>query len=1058
MKNSDHLNSTVFIAVGLCFFLSGFAALLYQIAWMRQLSVVFGTSELAVATILAAYMAGLALGAAIAARVMHRIRRSILVYGFLEATIAVSAIAVPFLLQLAGVLYAAIFGGLSQPPDASGMGQSSFYLIATFVVLAVPTACMGATLPMVTRYAVHKDEDVGPRVGLLYSINTAGAIAGTLVAAFLLLPALGLWGTILVAVAVNLLVFAIAVFLVKRAATGSSRPGQRILKFGWRRESWILPLILLSGFATFAYEVLWTRLLSHILGGSVVAFATMLASFLGGIAIGSAIASRIATTRVASQVGFIVSELGVAATCVILYLSLDRFVPQTAGLLGNVSVAILLLLPATLFIGATFPFAVRILCADESEASIASARVYAWNTVGAIAGAVIAGFVLIPILKYEGAIKVVVAINVALAFVAAVAVPPLRLLPAIGSAAVLVILFFGFSPTAPEALLRVSPINDLRSGDIRFYDVGRSATVLMLERDGYFYLRTNGLSEAATDLKGAPPAKHTQRLLAALPVLARPGAESMLIVGFGGGVVAEDLPASLDDIDIVELEPKVLAANHSISADRNVDPLQDPRINVIINDARNALRLTDKRYDAIVSQPSHPWTAGASHLYTREFMRLVSTRLNPSGVFLQWMNTQFVSEPLLKSFVATLLDVFPHVRAYQFDANVLFFLASDSEIDPEYQILATSEPFGSHAEEFKRKGIGSVNDLVAALAWDEAGLKQLAVGAPLITDNDNRMATQSVKAFEGNALPYLRLQELIGQYGSLFDPLSDLHQETGNAIDFVYIFDRLELIQAQLLSRKLLETLSASGNSNALLLEAKLLQMQRQGPRADRSLLAALSLEPGDPVASYLLLKNRGDSILDESLPERIRPFADNLTDVALTVIESMEFAERRDLSRARSKDDLLARARPYDQWYLNAAKLRADWRITATRMGESSDYADAALAIIDEVIALRQDINFYGMRMAAAYLADDYDAVVETARRMVWMLRQDLESRSGAPDRELFTTDYSKMLVRLDSMQTGLYVVRESGRVSDYKFVTLDENIVALRQEIESKSAKGQL
>ena len=1057
MNSGNRSSSAIYVAVSLCFFLSGFAALLYQTAWMRQLSVVFGTSELAVATILAAYMAGLALGAAIAARVMHRIRRPILVYGVLEATIAISAIAVPFLLQLAGFIYAAIFGGLPHPPDASGIGQSMFYLVVTFVVLAIPTTCMGATLPMVTRYAVHKDEDVGPRIGLLYSINTAGAIAGTLAAAFLLLPALGLWETILVGAAINLIVFVVAALIAKSVATESARSGDPGSVFGWRPESWILPIILLSGFASFAYEVLWTRLLSHVLGGSVVAFATMLASFLSGIAIGSAVASRIATTRATAQLGFIVSEIGIAVTCVVIYLTLDQFIPPTAGLLGNVSIAIALLLPATLFIGATFPFAVRILCADESEASVASARVYAWNTVGAIVGAVVAGFVLIPMLKYEGAIKVVVAINIALAFAAAFAVPPRRVTFAIGSAAAFVVLLVGFSPSSPESLLRVSPLNDLRSGDIRYYDVGRSATVLMLERDGYLYLRTNGLSEAATDLKGAPPSKHTQRLLATLPVLARPDTKSMLIVGFGGGVVAEDLPATLAEIDIVELEPKVLAANRSISADRNIDPLQDPRINVIINDARNALRLTDKRYDAIVSQPSHPWTAGASHLYTSEFMNLVRSRLNSDGVFLQWMNTQFVSEPLLKSFAATLLHVFPHVRAYQFDANILFFLASESEIDPEAQILATGEPFKSHPEEFKRKGIGSVNDLVAALAWDETGLIQLAADAPLITDDDNRMAMQSAAAFEGSALPYSRLQELIGQYGILFDAMSDIHQRMSAAIDFVYVFDRLEMTRARDLSMSLADTLAESDNPTSLLLRAKILQMQGQGPRADRLLLVALESEPGNPIASYLLLKNRGDAVLDGSLPERLMPYADNLTDVASAVLESMELAERRDLSLARNNDALLARAEAQDQWYLNAAKLRADWRITAARTGESSDYAAEALAIIDEVIALRQDINFYGMRMAAAFLTDDYDAVVETARRMVWLVRQGLEFRTAGPARQLSATELSRMLIRLESMQAGLSVVRESGRVADYKFVTFDKSFSELHQRIETYKSQDQ-
>ena len=1051
MKSSIRTPAAVFVAVSLCFFLSGFAALLYQMAWMRRLSTVFGTSELAVATVLAAYMAGLALGAAIAARVMDRIRRPILTYGILEAAIAISAIAVPFMLQLASIAYASMFGGLPQPPDASDLGQSLFYVTVTFVVLAVPTACMGATLPMVTRYAVHKDEDVGPRVGLLYSINTAGAIAGTLVAAFLLLPSVGLWGTILTGAVVNLSVFGAAALLSKSVNVESSTPSESKSTFGWRSESWILPIMLFSGVATFTYEVLWTRLLSHILGGSVVAFATMLASFLSGIAIGSAIASRFAKTRAIGQAGFVIAELGIAVTCVAIYLALDRYVPQTAGLLGNVTVAIAFLLPATLFIGATFPFAVRILSRDESDASIASARVYSWNTVGAIAGAVVAGFVLIPILKYEGTIKLAVMVNAGLALVAATVVPPRRIALATGSATLLLILLLGFSPSAPEALLRVSPLNDLRTGDIRYYDVGRSATVLMLERDGYFYLRTNGLSEAAIGLKGAPPSKDSQRLLATLPVLARPKAGSMLIVGFGGGVVAEDIPMSITDVDIVELEPKVLEANRSVSADRSIDPLADPRINLIVNDARNALRLTSKRYDAIVSQPSHPWTAGASHLYTREFMNLVKSRLTADGVFLQWMNTRFVSEPLLKSLIATLMDVFPHVRAYHFDANVLFFLASDAEIEPEAQIVATGEPFKSRPEEFRRVGIGSVNDLVAALAWDENGLHQLAADAPLITDNDNRMAMRSAIAFEDSALPYSRLQELIRQYGSLFDPQSDIHQEMASAIDFVYVIDRLELIYARGLSRSLAETLLENRDPVSLVLGAKILQMQSQRRRADQMLLAALEADPDNSIATYMLLKNRGDAVLDGSLPDRVQPYVGNLTDVAYTVIESMESARRRDLSHARNNDELLAQAEPYEQWYLDAAKLRADWRITATRNGESSDYAAQALDIIDEVIALRQDINFYGMRMAAAFLADDYDAVVETARRMVWLVRQNFDYRTGASGRQLSTGELSRTLVRLESMQTGLSVVRASGRVADYKFATLDENISELRQKIES-------
>jgi spermidine synthase len=207
----------LFAGVIACFVLSGFAALLYQTAWMRQFSVVFGTSELAVATVLSAYMAGLALGAWVAGRIVDRITRPVLVYGVLEALIAVSALCVPLLLKGANLLYVLVLGGQPELPDASGLGQSFFYLVVTFVVLVIPTACMGATLPLLTRYVVNSEDQIGPRVGLLYASNTAGAIGGTLVAGFMLLPVLGLYATIGIGAAINLVVFLLAALIAQIA-------------------------------------------------------------------------------------------------------------------------------------------------------------------------------------------------------------------------------------------------------------------------------------------------------------------------------------------------------------------------------------------------------------------------------------------------------------------------------------------------------------------------------------------------------------------------------------------------------------------------------------------------------------------------------------------------------------------------------------------------------------------------------------------------------------------------------------------------------------------------
>src|SRR6185295_8900143 len=290
------------VGIALCFALSGFAALLYQTAWTRQFSLVFGTSELAVATVLAAYMAGLALGAWLVERFLPRISRPIFAYALLEFTIAAGAIAVPFLLLAADKLMILAIGGNAGPPDSLGASQTTFYVFTAFIVLAVPTACMGATLPLLTRHVVAAPAHIGRRVGLLYAVNTLGAASGALCAAYLLLPALGLTGTVLVGVVVNVIVFALAAAISRISAPRKRRPpswedaaaaaasqtkAAARAPFGTRiapGRAWILPMMLVSGAASFIYEVLWTRMLSHILGGSIFAFATMVASFLLGIA------------------------------------------------------------------------------------------------------------------------------------------------------------------------------------------------------------------------------------------------------------------------------------------------------------------------------------------------------------------------------------------------------------------------------------------------------------------------------------------------------------------------------------------------------------------------------------------------------------------------------------------------------------------------------------------------------------------------------------------------------------------------------------------------------
>ena len=797
----------VYFGVVACFFLSGLAALLYQTAWLRQFSLVFGTSELAVATVLAAYMGGLALGSAIAGRYAGRVTRPVLVYGLLEAGIALSALAVPLLLLAARALYAAILGDQPAPPDAAAIGQPIFYLLVAFVVLAIPTGFMGATLPLLIRYAVRTDREVGPRVALFYGINTAGAVVGTVVAAFVLLPAFGLMRTVWVGVAVNALVFVIAAALARErrdsapaeesAATEgppsfaeacvvplfrkSASLRDRLTTVFQAQPAWMLPLMLVSGANAFLYEVLWTRMLAHVIGGSIYAFATMLAAFLTGIAIGGGLAGTVAQSRERAAVAFALAQAAIGVLSIGVYAWMGPLIPDSPDTWSLALFAVAVMLPATIFIGATLPLSVRVLARDESEATSGTARIYAWNTVGAIVGAILAGFFLIPDLGFEGSIRLAVGVNFALALWAAACVAKPRPIPVtVACAGIAAVLVF-YSPERPRAVVLSSgfqvgypePPREL------YYAVGRSSTVVLLASGAYYFLRTNGLPEASVAVKGSPPSVDTQKWLTALPVIARPDARNMLVVGFGGGVALEGVPPSVESVDVVELEPEVIEANRQLTGLRDNDPLEDPRFNVVINDARNALRLTGRSYDAIVSQPSHPWTAGASHLFTREFAADVRSHLNEGGVFLQWMNDEFVDEPLLRTLAATLAAVFEYVRLYYTGAGVLMFMASDAPLDMELQAARTGRPFSDHPMHYGLIGLNGVEDLLVALALDEEGILSFSRRAELSTDDNNLMATRSRSRADG--LQIEELLELLEPHDPLARQGSWVHCAAGRA-------------------------------------------------------------------------------------------------------------------------------------------------------------------------------------------------------------------------------------------------------------------------------------
>ena len=958
-----------------CFFVSGLAALIYQTAWTRAFAFVFGTSELAIATVLAAYMGGLAAGAAVAARLAARIRRPVLAYGLLELGIALAALTVPVGISLAQGLYLLLFGASGQPPGEGGLGTALFYLVCSFAILLIPTGLMGATLPLLARHSVRSDAEVGSRIGLLYATNTVGAVIGTALAGFVLLPNIGLRNTVWIAVAGNALVFGIAALLASRVPAREPARRDALADVATRdRRDWILPLILASGAASFTYEVLWTRMLGHVLGASVYAFATMLATFLSGIAIGSWAASRVATSPARSARGFALAQLGTAGFSIVVFQMMDRL-PDLSLMLAasglaprfaDAALAALVLLPATLCIGATFPFAVRIFARGEADAGPASARVYSWNTVGGIIGAVSAGFATLPWLGYAGTTALAVGINLALAALAAnLVVPARRAIVAVAALGLLALLAFPMEP--PWRLIRNVPIAQQPAGGLLgFFAVGRSATVTVRERRGAWHLATNGLPEASIQPPGARSSvSPVGRWLGAAALMARPDATTMLMVGLGGGTAIAHVPARFDSIDVIELEPEVIHANRILGPVRQTDVLADPRVALTVNDARSAMLLSRTRYDAIVSQPSHPWTAGSSHLYTREFFELARTRLTHDGVLIQWMGLRFVDLELSRILVASLLDVFPNVRVYLPSPGGMLLLASQSPLALESEV---ARALARDPMVLARLGVFGPADVAAALVLDEQGARDFAAGAPVSTDDFNLLQTRSPLVMRRVG------QHLDSELAfSRFEPLDPNDPRW----DSVYLVRRVAQMGFRRRARRLAGRISEEAERATARGLVDIADNRAIYARAQ--LEHALALNPHLAEAQLGLLRlARAADTLAESSGERARertheqtgqrshlelaaryPFAP----LTQTVARGFALRAEGDWRGVESLESLLASARPHDPQFPEAMRLRAYWRVGS----KDPERAREALRLLDTMGPLTGSASVLLLRASAA-------------------------------------------------------------------------------------------
>jgi spermidine synthase len=754
----------LFPALLVCFFFSGAAGLIDQVVWSKALGLIFGHTAYAVATVLAVFMAGLASGSAWIGRRSEGLHRPVAVYGWLEFSVGVTAAI--SLAGLAGVRAAYV----AAYPYAAGNGAILLTLrfVGSALVLFLPTFLMGGTLPVLVRGLTKNAAELGGRLSRLYWINTAGAVAGTFAAGFLFLPSFGLQRTLGTAVALNLAAGALALFLSREEPASasldeSSLPEKLETAPSSAPSRFFLICFAIVGATAMSYEIGWTRLLSTQLGSSTYAFTLMLGTFLTGIVLGSAAYERWSRRRAPGSMTFAVTQTLTALAALAFLVFFTRLIEVLPPILrathesfGGLVLAqfvtsALAMLPTAVVFGFNFPAVVVLIAGPPSAKGVGAGasvgRAYAWNTLGAIVGAISAGFWLMPRMGSFHLLAATAGVNLVLAAgicFTSVERPSWKILAVAGNLLLLIFAaFIGFSNyfydpavasfnTMMYWNLYDRPLTlreNARVLDIVYFRDGLNANISVARTDDYIGLRTNGKVDASN--RDAT----TQLLLGHLAALAHPP-RRVLLVGFGSGMTASALAAypELERLDVVEIEPAVVGAA-PLLAKLNRNVLLDPRVHVTFDDARNFLFTTRQKYDLIISEPSNPWIAGVATLFTREFYAAVGNRLTPDGVFVQWMQAYSLYPEDLRMLFATFLSEFHGATLWHGDAPDLILMAPGP---PSAEILERAQTLFQQPRlhgDFAQLGMEEAAGLFGFYLLDDAGLRKFSFGAQFNTDD-----------------------------------------------------------------------------------------------------------------------------------------------------------------------------------------------------------------------------------------------------------------------------------------------------------------------------------
>ncbi len=745
--SNDPQNFTVTriqVLVYVLFFLSGAVSLVLQVAWVKHLSLFFGSDARSAAITLSVFMGGLALGSWASSRFSETTRRPLFIYGVCEVLIALSAYSVPVILDALQGPYQSVYLGSFEGSEGAAY---LFKIVTAAAVLLVPTTLMGATLPLVVRAFARTIHSVGYQAGRFYAFNTFGAFAGTLAAGFVMLPYLGTASTVDVAVVVGLLVGFISIlidrYLVLESARPSMDPAPSRETGGHSRRPIVLLIIALSGAGALALEVIWMRVLVQSFSGTVYAFSIMLASFLFGIYFGSLLVSKSVDKHKNPSEMLTLLQLGlgvsVAALAVAVYTVPTVFsilvwggTTLSGGAFGPVSIAaqfivagILILIP-TILLGATFPYAVRVYTGHVSGQALGTGRVLAANTAGSVIGSLAGGFMILPLVGTRGGLVVVGLVFILNALILTASDFKRTTMrawrkPAYISMLTLTVASMSAAMVLPRQTVANYGLQRSSAPELIYHGDGVSNSVDIVKNDeGNTIMMINGNVEADTT--------YLQRrhfvLKAHIPLLLHPDPTDVAIIGLGLGVTLSSTThvPSVEKIRLVELSPEMVRA-HEYLRELTGSVLNNPKIHLRIDDGRNFMAMTDESFDVVTADPVHPRISGVGYLYTREYYETIKSRLRPGGVVAQWMPMYNISPKSFDAAFRTFAQVFPNASFWYVRGHGLF-VAGENPVKFSCNRTQSAFDVPAVASDLASIDVRSPEDLAGFLLMDRVHIAQ----------------------------------------------------------------------------------------------------------------------------------------------------------------------------------------------------------------------------------------------------------------------------------------------------------------------------------------------